>query len=126
MPWSSEGDNISFSGHLADVMAIIMTAYDQDVSAGSCDVPAGVYVTAAAVVLREVVIESLEGNTEADEFLEFIEGSLHEEENGTVTIATLPMLDRIAEHIEPVAIEGWMSAPAVRQGIAELATTAFS
>lgn len=126
MPWSSEGDNISFSGHLADLMAIIMTAYDQDVAAGTCSVPAGVYVTAAAVVLREVVIESLEDNPEAHEFLEFIEGSLHEEEDGTVQIQTLPMLDRIAEHIESVAIEGWMGSPAVREAIADLSTSAFS
>lgn len=126
MPWSSEGDNISFSGHLADLMAIIMTAYDQDVAAGSCEVPAGVYVTAAAVVLREVVIESLESDPEASEFLQFIEGSLHEEDDGTVQIATLPMLDRMAEHIESVALENWMGSPPVRQAIAELSTTAFS
>ena len=126
MPWSSEGDNVSFSGPLADLMAIIMTAYDQDVAAGTCDVSAGVYVTSAAVVLREVVIESLEGHTDAAEFLEFIEGTLHEEDNGTVQISTLPMLDRIAEHIDTTALEGWLGAPAVREAIAELSTTAFS
>jgi len=126
MPWSSEGDNVSFSGPLADLMGIIMTAYDQDVAAGTCAVSAGVYVTAAAVVLREVIIESLEGNPDAAEFLEFLEGTLHEEDDGTVQIATLPMLDRIAEHIETHALEGWLGSSAVRSAIAELSTTAFS
>ncbi len=126
MPWSSEGDNVSFSGPLADLMGIIMTAYDQDVAAGTCTVSAGVYVTAAAVVLREVVIESLEGHTEATEFLEFIEGALHEEDNGTVQISTLPMLDRIAEHIDHIALEGWLGTPAIRDAIAELSVSAFS
>jgi hypothetical protein len=126
MPWSSEGDNVSFSGPLADLMGIIMTAYDQDVASGVCDVSAGLYVTAAAVVLREVVLESLEGHAEAAEFIEFIEGTLNEEDDGTVQISTLPMLDRIAEHIDTAALEGWMGSSAVRDAIAELSTTAFS
>ena len=126
MPWTSEGDNVSFSGPLADLMGIIMTAYDQDVAAGTCTVTAGVYVTAAAVVLREVVIESLEGHTDAAEFLEFMEGTLHEEDDGTVQISTLPMLDSIAEHIDTAALEGWLGAPAIRDAIAELSVSAFS
>jgi len=126
MPWTSEGDNVSFSGPLADLMGIIMTAYDQDVAEGTCTVSAGVYVTATAVVLREVVIESLEGHTEAAEFLEFMEGTLHEEDDGTVQISTLPMLDRIAEHIDHVALESWLGSPAIREAIAELSVSAFS
>lgn len=126
MPWSSEGDNVSFSGPLADLMGIIMTAYDQDVAEGTCTVSAGIYVTAAAVVLREVVIESLEGHADATEFIEFIEGTLHEEDDGTVQISTLPMLDRIAEHIDHAALEGWFGTRAIREAIAELSVSAFS
>ena len=126
MPWSSEGDNVSFSGPLADLMGIIMTAYDQDVAAGTCTVSAGIYVTATAVVLREVVIESLEGHAEAADFLAFMEGTLHEEDDGTVQISTLPMLDSIAEHIDTVALEGWLGSPAIREAIAGLSVSAFS
>ena len=34
MPWQSDGDNVSFSGPLADLMGMIMTAYDHDCADG--------------------------------------------------------------------------------------------
>ena len=35
MPWETDGDGIRFSGHLTDLMTLIMTCYDQDTEAGT-------------------------------------------------------------------------------------------
>jgi hypothetical protein len=126
MPWESRGDNISFSGQLADLMGLIMTAYDQDVESETVSASAGVYVTATAIVLREILLEALVEDTDAAEFLQRVSDSLHEADDGTVTIATFAMLDDIAEHIEPDAVERWIGDPAARSAIAELATSAFA
>ena len=122
----TEGDNVSFSGPLADLMATIMTAYDQDCPDGACGISPGEYVTASAVVLREILLENLEGNTEAEEFLEHISDALQEDENGTVSIATFALLDETAEHIDAIALETWLSSPHARAAIRDLAESAFA
>jgi len=103
-----------------------MTAYDQDCAEGAGRPSAGEYVTATAVVLREVILENFETDPEAAEFVEHISDALTEDEDGTVHIATFEMLDEIAEHIEPPALEHWLGSASVRGAILELATTAFS
>ena len=125
MPWENQNDNISFSGPLADLMGIIMTAYDQDSATDTCMVSPGVYVTASAVVLREVLIESLESDTDAAQFVQHLSDALHEDDDGTVRIATFEMLDEIAEHISVDALEGWVGSPEVRAAINDLGTSAF-
>lgn len=126
MPWQSDGDNVSFSGPLADLMGMIMNAYEQDCADGADHPTPGEYVTATAVVLREVIIEHFEEDAEAEEFLQKISDALHEDEDGTVHIATFELLDDIAEHIDPPALDYWLGAVSVRKAIVELATTAFA
>jgi hypothetical protein len=126
MPWETEGDNIRFSGHLADLMGLIMTAYDQDCADGSARPTPGEYVTATAVVLREVLLENFEEDTEAAEFVERISDALSEDEDGNVQVATFELLDEIAEHIDAPALDHWLGSPAVRSAIMELSTTAFA
>ena len=128
MPWQSEDGAVHFSGRLADLMAIIMTAYDQDSVAGTCEVAPGTYVTAAATVLREVVIESLEaesgaGDPEAAAYLARVSDAVHEDADGTVHIAIFAVLDDIAEHTSSAALEAWLGSPAVRDAIRAVATT---
>jgi len=125
MPWQNHNDTISFSGPLADLMGIIMTAYDQDSAANVCDLTPGVYVTASAAVLREVLMESLKSDTDAAEFLQRVSDALEEDEDGTVRIATFELLDDIAEHISGDALEGWVGSPEVRAAIVDLGTSAF-
>ncbi len=125
MPWQSDGDNVSFSGPLADLMGLIMASYEHDCS--DADSPtSGEYVTASAVVLREVLLENFEDDPEAAEFVQIISDALAEDEDGAVHIATFQLLDDIAEHIEPSALEFWLGSVSVREAILELATTAFA
>jgi hypothetical protein len=126
MPWEANGDNVSFTGQLADLMGLIMTAYDQDIESGAVGVAAGIYVTSTAIVLREIVLENLEGNPDAEEFLERVSDSLTEAEDGTITISTFALLEDVAEHIDPAAVEAWIGDPAARAAIAELGTNAFA
>jgi hypothetical protein len=126
MPWEANGDNVSFTGQLADLMGLIMTAYDQDIESGAVGVSAGIYVTSTAIVLREIVLENLEGNPDAEEFLERVSDSLTEAEDGTITISTFALLEDVAEHIDPAAVEAWIGDPAARAAIAELGTNAFA
>jgi hypothetical protein len=125
MPWETQGDGVSFSGQLADLMAVIMTAYDQDAESKKCDVSAGVYVTASAIVLREILLETLEADDDTSEFLEFISDAMKQDDEGNVEIATFALLDQIAEHISPEALEGWIASPAAREAIIDLAMSAF-
>jgi hypothetical protein len=126
MPWETDGENVRFSGQLADLMGTLMTAYDQDVESGVVAVPAGVYVTASAIVLREILLENLKNDPDAAEFMQRVSDSLTEDDDGTVTISTFALLEDIAEHIDPTAVEAWVSDPAARSAIAELGTHAFS
>ncbi len=126
MAWQSDGDNVSFSGPLADLMSIIMTAFDQDCVDSGGRPTAGEYVTAAAVVLREVMLENFEHDPEAEEFVQRISEALQEDEDGTVQIATFALLDDIAEHIDAPALEHWMGSASVRAAILELASAAFA
>jgi len=126
MPWESSGDNVSFSGQLADLMGVLMTAYDQDIESGAVAVSAGVYVTSSAIVLREILLENLKADPDADEFLARVSDSLQEADDGTITISTFALLDDVAEHIDPAAVERWIADPAARAAIAELGTSAFS
>ena len=125
MPWESVNGSVRFSGQLADLMAIIMTAYDQDAACGACDVAPGEYVTAAATVLRELVIESLQaepGNADpqAAAYLARVSDAVREDADGTVHIAIFVVLDDIAEHTNSAALEAWLSSPAVRDAIRAL------
>ena len=126
MPWETDGDGIRFSGHLTDLMTLIMTCYDQDTEAGTVTATPGVYVTAAAIVMREILIEALADQPDAEEFLARASDSLHEAEDGTITMQTFQLLDDIAEHIEAIAYEQWLSDPAARAAIAEVASNAFA
>ena len=126
MPWESEGDSVKFSGPLADLMGIVMTAYEHDCVDGTGRPTAGEYVTASAVVLREVLLENLEEQGDTSEFFERISDALAEDEDGNVHIATFALLDDIAEQIAPEALDAWLSADPVRSAIMELATTAFA
>ena len=126
MPWHSEGDDVSFSGPLADLMGAIMTGYDRDCADGSGRPTAGEYVTASAVVLREVLLENLEEGGDTSEFFERISDALSEDEEGNVHIATFALLDDIAEQITAEALDAWLGADPVRSAIMELATTAFA
>ena len=125
MPWETEGDGIRFSGLLTDLMTAVMTAYDEDKAAGTVSVDPGAYVTATAVVLREIVIEALAEQTDAAEFVDKISDSLEEDEDGTIAIQTFSILDDIAEHIEPVAWHQWIADPGARAAIAEVSSNAF-
>jgi hypothetical protein len=128
MPWESQNGGVRFSGRLADLMAIVMTAYDQDTNAGVCAFAPGAYVTASASVLREVVIESLEAEPGAPEpeavaYLARLSEAVYEDENGTVHIAIFAILDDIAEHTSAEALEAWLASPAVREAILSIAAT---
>jgi hypothetical protein len=126
MPWQSDGDDVSFEGPLADLMGMIMTAYDHDCESGTNNPTSGEYVTATAVVLREVVIENFEDDPDAAEFVQLISDALHEDEDGAVHIATFELLDDIAEHIDAPALDYWLDSMPVRRAIMELAMTAFA
>ena len=125
MPWQTDGDRVSVSGHLADLMATIMTAYDRDFPGGALGVSAGEYVMAAAMVLLEILIENLEGNEDATEFLARVSDTLSEDEDGNISIQTFALLADAAEHIDSIALASWLSAPVARAAIRELAATAF-
>jgi len=126
MPWQTEGDGIRFSGFLTELMTAIMQAYDEDKTSGSVTASPGVYVTAAAIVLREIVLETLAEQPGTAEFLKRVSDSLAEEIDGTVTVRTFELLDDIAEHIERPAYEQWLSDPAARAAIADVATNAYA
>lgn len=126
MPWQSDGDNVTFEGPLADLMGMIMTAYDHDCEGGTNNPTSGEYVTAAAVVLREVLLENFEEDPDAAEFVQRISDALHEDDDGAVHIETFELLDDIAEHIDPPALDHWLGSMPVRSAIMELAMTAFA
>ena len=126
MPWEVDGDGIRFSGHLTDLMTLIMTAYDQDTESGAIAASPGVYVSATAVVIREILLETLADDPEAAEFLQRASDSLSESDDGTVTMQTFQLLDDVAEHIENIAYEKWLSDPAVRAAIAEVTGNTFT
>jgi hypothetical protein len=125
MPWETEGEGVRFDGPLADFMGAIMTAYDQDVSAGVCQVSAGVYVTATAIVLRELLLESLTPDDDTREFLVRVSEAMNEDDEGNVEISTFALLDDIAEHIELEALEAWLGSSEVRDAIADVSSSAF-
>lgn len=126
MPWQNDGDNVSFSGPMADLMGAIMAAYEHDFAdATDCPTP-GEYVTATAVVLREAVIENFEEDPDAKEFVQRVSDALSEDEDGAVHVATFQLLDDIAEHIDETAIDYWLNLLSIRSAILELATTAFA
>lgn len=125
MPWEADGDGVRFSGHVTDLMTAIMIAYDQDTESGAVTASPGVYVTATAIVLREILLEALAGQPDAEEFLQRASDTLVEAEDGTITMQTFRLLDDIAEHIEAIAYERWLADPAARAAIAEVAEGAF-
>ena len=121
MPWEVAGDGIRFSGHLTDLMTLIMAAYDEESKSGAVTATPGVYASATAVVIREILLEALADDPEAEEFLQRAGDSLTEGDDGTVTMDTFQLLDDVAEHIDAVAYKHWLSDPAVRAAIAEVA-----
>ena len=125
MPWEADGDGIRFSGHLTDLMTVIMAAYEEDTAAGTITASPGVYVTATAIVIREILLETLAEQPDAKEFLDRASATLEEDDDGTVSIQTLALLDDVAEHIEAIAYEQWLADPAVRAAIAEVGGNAF-
>jgi hypothetical protein len=126
MPWESEGDQVRFSGNLAALMDRVMAAYEEDTESGTVTATAGVYATATAIVIREIVMEGLAEQSEAAEFLERVSGLLDENEDGTVVVQTLAILEDVAEHIEAVAWTEWLADPGARSAIAEVAASTFS
>jgi voltage-gated potassium channel Kch len=126
MPWESVDGGIRFSGHLTDLMTTLMSGYDADTEAGKITAEPGVYITAAAIVIREILLEQLASSPEAAEFLDRVGDSLTEDPDGTVSIQTFALLDDVAEHIERVAWEQWLADPAARAAIAEVASNAFT
>jgi hypothetical protein len=126
MPWEAVDDGIRFSGHLTDLMQTIMAAYEEDTKNGKVTTEPGVYITASAIVIREILLEQLAKNEEAAEFLDRVGDTLHEEPDGTVRMETFGLLDDVAEHIERVAWEQWIADPAARAAIAEVSSNAFA
>jgi hypothetical protein len=124
MPWEADNDGIRLSGHVTGLMTLIMTAYDADAASGAIAATPGAYVTAAAIVIREILLETLADVPDAEEFLERIGTALEEDEDGTVTIQTFELLDDVAEHIEAAAWEQWLADPAARAAIAEITGSA--
>jgi voltage-gated potassium channel Kch len=126
VPWEAEGDGVKFSGHLTDLMTLIMNAYAEDIDSGAVVASSGVYVTATAIVLREILLATLADQPDAEEFLARATESLSESEDGTVTMRAFQLLDDVAEHFETVAYEQWLADPAVRAAIADVADNSFS
>jgi hypothetical protein len=126
MPWETEGDGIRFSGHLTDLMTEIMGAYNEDVAGGAMTADQGVYVTAVAIVLREILLEQLASEPDAAEFLERVGDTLQESPDATVTMQTFALLDDVAEHIEEVAWRQWLADPAARAAIGDVTANAFA
>jgi hypothetical protein len=126
MPWETEGELVRFSGNLSELMNHVMAAYEQDSSAGTAEVSSGVYVTATAIVLREILLEALAEEAEAAEFIERMGAALEEEDDGTVTVQTLAILEDVAEHIEPTAWQQWLADEAAREAILEVAGSTLS
>jgi hypothetical protein len=104
-------------------MSQILAAHGEEMAAGRISVAQGTYVTAAAIVLREILLE-VPPEHGAEEFLERVNGSVHEDEDGVVTVDTFAMLDDIADHVELYALTGWLADPTVRKAIAEVTESA--
>ena len=124
MPWTPEADGIRFSGPLGDLMDLILTAYDEEAAAGRIAVPQGTYVTAAAVVLREILLEA-PPEPGSEELVARVSDALHEDEDGMITIDTFATLDDMADHIELDALRHWLADPAARAAIADVTSNAL-
>ena len=125
MPWEAEGNGVRFSGHLTDLMTAIVAAWDEDTASGKVTVDQGAYVSAVAIVFREILLEALVDNPDAQDFLERVGATLKENDDGTVVMDTFPLLDDVAEHIDGVAWKQWLADPAARSAIAEVTGNAF-
>jgi hypothetical protein len=121
MPWETEGEVVRFSGNLSELINRVMAAYEQDSAKSTAAVSSGVYVTATAIVLREILLEALAEEAEAADFLQRLDEAFEEQEDGTVTVQTLAILEDVAEHIEPTAWQGWLADEAAREAILEVA-----
>ena len=126
MPWETEGDGVRFTGYLTDLMTAIMEVYQEETAAGRVTASTGVYVTATAIVLREVIIESLPEEPGTADFIQRISDALSEDSDGTVSISTFQLLDDIAEEIDEAAWRRWLADPAARAAIADVASSAFA
>jgi hypothetical protein len=124
MPWEVEAEGIRFSGPLVDLMSLIMTAYDEENAAGRVAVLQGTYVTAATIVLREILLAA-PPEPGSEELVARVTDALREDDDGVVTVDTFAMLDDMADHIELDAFERWLADPAVRAAIAEVTESAI-
>jgi hypothetical protein len=125
MPWDIEDEGIRFSGPLVDLMGLIMTAYEEETAKGELAVSQGVYVTAAAVVLREILLEAPPEPGSA-ELVARVTDYLHEDEDGVISIDTFALLDDMADHIEPAALKVWLDDPSARAAIADVTANAIA
>jgi len=124
MPWEAEAEGIRFSGPLVDLMGLIMTAYEEETAAGTVDVVPGVWVTASAIVLREILLE-VPTDAISEPLIERVSSAMHEDEDGVVTIDTFAMLDDVADHVELEPLTHWLSDPAIRGAIADVTNSAM-
>ena len=125
MPWTIEDEGIRFSGPLVDLMGLIMTTYDEETAAGKVTVSQGIYVTAAAVVLREILLEA-PAEPGSEDLITRVTEYLHEDEDGVVEIDTFALLDDMADHVEPAALQMWLGDPAARAAIADVTSNAIT
>jgi hypothetical protein len=125
MPWTADGDSVSFTGPLADLMTLIMGAYEEGPGTAEDAPSAGAFITATAVALRGSLMDGLAEDTEAAEFVQRIDACLTENEDGSVTVSTFELLDDIADHIDLEPLQGWLTAPDIRGAIAQMAVEAF-
>jgi hypothetical protein len=102
-----------------------MANYETDSESGVVSVSSGEYVTCSAIVLREILIESLSDAPVATEFVAQLSDAVHEDEDGVVSVQAFDMLDTIAEHISWEALETWLNDPVPRAAIADLCKSAF-
>ena len=125
MPWDIEDEGIRFSGPLVDLMGLIMTVYEEETAKGEFVVSQGVYVTAAAVVLREILLEA-PAEPGSAELVARVTDYLHEDEDGVISIDTFALLDDMADHIEPAALQLWLDDPSARAAIADVTANAIA
>jgi len=126
MPWEPEGEGIRFSGNLAELMNHVMANYEEDTEAATVTTTPGVYATASAIVLREIIIEALEEQPETEEFLARLSAGVSEDDEGYVEVQTLAILDDVADHIEDAAWQAWLADSGVRAAVAEVCDNTFS
>ena len=124
MPWENEAEGIRFSGPLVDLMELILGAWTAETEAGRVDVSQGVWVTASAIVIREVLLE-IEPDETSEPLVERVSAAMHQDEDGVVTIDTFAMLDDVADHVDMAVLALWLADPSLRAAIADVTNSAI-